>query len=164
MTIALMLLAAKGDSSAIGAIGALIILVLAIVLIAREATARYHVVTRGGVPYCPRCNRQVSYRREQCRSCGYRIKTYGEGTTTRQSHRAPGTENLNVADILRSHTTSRSPGPTPTIPVPVSYFESLHRNPTDIVIKWRILDTILDTLQERLMGPKKLEKELARVS
>jgi hypothetical protein len=39
--------------------------------------ATYNVVIRGGAPYCPRCNRQVSYRREQCRSCGHVYVTYG---------------------------------------------------------------------------------------
>ena len=33
------------------------------------------------MPYCPRCNRQISLSRDHCRSCGYRFKTFGSTQT-----------------------------------------------------------------------------------
>jgi hypothetical protein len=39
--------------------------------IIRDIRATNDVIYQRGVPYCPRCNRQVSLRREYCRSCDY---------------------------------------------------------------------------------------------
>jgi hypothetical protein len=47
----------------------------------RRATAYYDVVIRNALPYCPRCNRQVSYRREYCRACGYCHVSYESSPT-----------------------------------------------------------------------------------
>jgi hypothetical protein len=45
------------------------------------------------------------------------------------------------------------------VPIPVSDWERLHRDPTDIGAKMRIGATIADTLRDRLMGMKKIEQE-----
>jgi hypothetical protein len=77
MTMA-MILAARGQAS--GAeivIGLVIILVVALIAIVMGASAHYDVLIKNGLPYCPRCNRQVTYRRDHCRACGYKYKTYG---------------------------------------------------------------------------------------
>ena len=66
----------QGDP-AIQAIGAVVMVGLCVVFLLRELTANYDVVTKSGAPYCPRCNRQVSFRRDHCRCCGYRFKSYG---------------------------------------------------------------------------------------
>ena len=71
--------AAKHGNQASGAevlIGIVFIVIVAIIVMA-EASARYDLNVRNGLPYCPQCNRQVSYRRDYCRACGYRFKTYG---------------------------------------------------------------------------------------
>jgi hypothetical protein len=68
--------ASHGDGA--GAIlGFIVIVVLLVVFALRAATARYDLIQRSGLRYCPRCNRQVSLRREFCRACGYRFVTYG---------------------------------------------------------------------------------------
>lgn len=66
----------QGDPT-VQAIGAVVIVGLCIIALFRELTSHYDVVTKSGAPYCPRCNRQVSFRRDHCRCCGYRFKTYG---------------------------------------------------------------------------------------
>jgi predicted RNA-binding Zn-ribbon protein involved in translation (DUF1610 family) len=73
------LFAARGGETdpAITLIGILVLVVVGIIIAIREAGARYDVVEKGSLPYCPRCNRQVTYRRDHCRSCGYQFKTYG---------------------------------------------------------------------------------------
>ena len=38
--------------------------------VAHAMTFERSVVTRGGIPHCPSCGRQVSHRRDVCRSCG----------------------------------------------------------------------------------------------
>lgn len=57
-------------------VGLVIFVVFLLVLIAANRAAHYDVVVKGGVPYCPKCNRQVSYRREYCRCCGYKFVSY----------------------------------------------------------------------------------------
>ena len=69
--------ARRGDDTAFTAVLVLILLVVAIFALVREASASYHVVTKRGIPYCPKCNRQISYRRDYCRACNYQFKTYG---------------------------------------------------------------------------------------
>ncbi len=68
---------ASHDDGAGAILGLLVIVVLFIVFAFRASTARYDLIQRNGLPYCPRCNRQVSLRREFCRACGYRFVTYG---------------------------------------------------------------------------------------
>lgn len=61
-------------------VGSLIIWIIA----AARGPAQYDIRYKGGAPYCPRCNRQVSLRREYCRCCGYAFVTYRS-----QSNHAP---------------------------------------------------------------------------
>ena len=42
-----------------------------------DSVATYNVVVRNGVPYCPQCGQQVTYRRAQCRACGFRYARGG---------------------------------------------------------------------------------------
>jgi hypothetical protein len=63
--------------SVITALFLIFIFIIIAVVRALKGPARYDVVLRGGAPYCPRCNRQVSYRRDHCRSCGYTFVSYG---------------------------------------------------------------------------------------
>lgn len=73
-----MILAAHGQTSGTeSVIGLVFLLVLFLVGILVQASAHYDVLVKNGLPYCPRCNRQVSYRRENCRACGYKYKTFG---------------------------------------------------------------------------------------
>ena len=46
------------------------------IIAAARGPAQYDLHYKGGAPYCPRCNRQVSLRREYCRCCGYAFVTY----------------------------------------------------------------------------------------
>jgi hypothetical protein len=48
-----------------------ILIIVSICMVIQEAGMTNHVNLRRGVPYCPRCNRQVSLRRGYCRSCDY---------------------------------------------------------------------------------------------
>jgi hypothetical protein len=48
-----------------------VLLVALLIAYAVQGETYYDVQLRGGAPYCPRCNRQVSYRRNYCRCCGY---------------------------------------------------------------------------------------------
>lgn len=45
-------------------------------MILGQSNAHYDVTTKRGVPYCPKCNRQVTYRRDYCRCCGYQFVSY----------------------------------------------------------------------------------------
>ncbi len=75
----MILLAARSEANpAVGAIMAVVFLVVVVALVLRESTAQYHIVRKGSLPYCPRCNRQISMKRDHCRACGYRFKTYGD--------------------------------------------------------------------------------------
>jgi hypothetical protein len=56
----------------------LIVVIIALISAALRGSANYDVRIKGGAPYCPRCNRQVSYRRTNCRCCGYIFVSYGE--------------------------------------------------------------------------------------
>ncbi len=79
-----LLFAAHGQAS--GAeilIGVIFVIVVTIVAAIMNANARYEVVIRHGHPYCPRCNRQVTYRRDQCRACGHVYKYYGKSPSER---------------------------------------------------------------------------------
>lgn len=59
------------------AVGLLLIAVIVVITLVagaiRSATTAFDVNYKNGVPYCPRCNRQVSYRRDYCRACGYKL-------------------------------------------------------------------------------------------
>src|SRR5262245_20334820 len=68
---------ASHDDGTGAILGLIVVMVLFVVFMFRAATARYNLIQRNGLPYCPRCNRQVSLRREFCRACGYRFVTYG---------------------------------------------------------------------------------------
>ena len=70
----------KEGDPVLAAIGAIITLVCVAVLMVREMGASYNVVTKRGVPHCPLCGRQVSFRRDHCRSCGYSFKSYGSSS------------------------------------------------------------------------------------
>jgi hypothetical protein len=135
------ILIAKGEAS--GAefiIGLVFLLVVVLVSVAVGASAKYDVVIRNGLPYCPRCNRQVTYRRGECRSCGYQFKTYGGG-----------------AQISQPRPIATAFVPTAAAPVPISSFERLHRNSADVDSLARIFIEIQNTLRERLMGAKTVE-------
>jgi len=76
--LSVLIFAKQGD--AVDALIALIIVVVAVVSLISAAIrgpARYDLTIKSGLPHCPRCNRQVSYRRDVCRACGYRFKTHG---------------------------------------------------------------------------------------
>ena len=77
MTMA-MILAARGQASGTEfVIGLIFILVVVLIAVVMGALAHYDVVIKNGLPYCPRCNRQVTYRRDYCRACGCKYKTCG---------------------------------------------------------------------------------------
>jgi hypothetical protein len=78
-------------------LGVIFLLVIIAVVVFRESSATYNVVSRRGVPYCIICGRQVSYRRDYCRACGYRFKTYSASS---------------------GHTRTPSPPPPPSPPKP----------------------------------------------
>jgi len=59
--------------------GGLVIWIIAAV----QGPAQYNLHYKGGAPYCPNCNKQVSLRRDYCRSCGYVFLTHHP-----QSHQA----------------------------------------------------------------------------
>ena len=59
-----------------------VVVILALISSAVRGSANYDVQIKGGAPYCPNCNRQVSYRRESCRSCGYTFVSYGSSEST----------------------------------------------------------------------------------
>jgi hypothetical protein len=77
MAIAIVVAAGGQASGAEFVIGLVVILVVFLVGILAQASAHYDVLVKNGLPYCPRCNRPVSYRREYCRACGYKYKTFG---------------------------------------------------------------------------------------
>lgn len=71
-----LLLFAKGDPGA-GAVGAILALVGCVAFfiwfaaaLASAPDVEMVVVLKNGVPYCRRCGRQVSRRRDHCRACG----------------------------------------------------------------------------------------------
>jgi RNA polymerase subunit RPABC4/transcription elongation factor Spt4 len=100
-----MILAAHGQTSgAEFVIGLVVILVVFLVGILAQASAHYDVFVKNGLPYCSRCNRQVSYRREYCRACGYKYKTFGGlpvDTTVEQSNASQRAEARRLAWKLR---------------------------------------------------------------
>lgn len=113
--------------------------------------SKLHVVFRDGLPFCPRCNRQVSLRRQVCRACGLDLRT-------------PYTPAL--GDVIRS-----SMGIPPCVvpstggtfglhPFPKSHWERLHDNPDDFSAASDLRDTIEDALKRRLMGTKEVERLL----
>jgi hypothetical protein len=73
----LLMFGAQSEGEAI--YGFFLVAVCIAILIVR-LFATYDVNTESGVPRCPKCNRQVSHKRSQCRSCGYKYVTYGMGT------------------------------------------------------------------------------------
>jgi len=68
-----LMLVAKGDSifdgiaALLAALGSILVLISYVI---RATTSDLSVNTRGGVPYCRGCGKQVSYRRDNCRACG----------------------------------------------------------------------------------------------
>lgn len=97
-------IAAQGDA---GPLIIFLFLIFCVVLLAIGLWAdgwfqqcNYDVVIKGGAPYCPNCNRQVSYRRDNCRSCGYQVKTYGPtptGARPATQEQIDALHNLNAA-------------------------------------------------------------------
>lgn len=81
MIASLVLLAKRSGSSPEEIVFGLMLVLGALAIVAIVASingeAHYDVRTRNGAPYCPRCNRQVSYRRDHCRCCGYQFVSYG---------------------------------------------------------------------------------------
>jgi len=53
-----------------------VVVVIALISWVIQGPAIYDLNDKGGAPYCPRCNRQVSLRRQYCRSCGYTFVSY----------------------------------------------------------------------------------------
>jgi hypothetical protein len=135
-----------------GAIGTKFILVLVllsiIIAVTTGAAARgnYDVMIRNSGRRCPSCNRMFIHGRELCRSCEYRYKTSRESEGKRQSRGSAGS------------------GPAPTkvtiVPISVSHWDTLHRNPHDIMSENALLRAVADTLTDRLTGPKKIEHEV----
>jgi hypothetical protein len=80
---------ASHDDGAGAILGLIVIVVVLVIFAFRAATARYDLIQRDGLPFCPRCNRQVSLRREYCRACGYRFVTYGS-SPARPPEPSPG--------------------------------------------------------------------------
>lgn len=89
----LLIFAKKGDDADVlfGVIVMAVAVVVALVSAVIRGPARYHLTIKAGLPYCPVCNRQVSYRRDVCRACGYTFKTYAptapQGTGERVARR-----------------------------------------------------------------------------
>ena len=111
-----------------------------------QPVAAYDVMIRNSGRRCPSCNRMFIHGRELCRSCEYRYKTSGASQGKRQF---PG---------------SAGSGPAPTkvtiVPISVSHWDTLHRNPDDIMSENALLRAVADTLTDRLTGPKKIEHEV----
>ena len=91
-----------------------------------------NVNAKNGLPYCPRCNRQVSYRRDNCRACGFVFRT-------------PVTTN------------SFRPEPEKLVDIPIANWEKLHRSPRDIVAIRELRKTIEDKLRAGLLGAKTVD-------
>jgi hypothetical protein len=72
-----LILASKAEGDLVVAIVGGVIGVVVLLLFVAYGSPHYDVINRGGAPYCPKCNRQVSYRREYCRCCGYKFVSYG---------------------------------------------------------------------------------------
>ncbi len=75
-----LMLAKQGDDAdvALAFVFLAVVIVVSLIAAAIRGPANYDLlVSKTGLPYCPRCNRQVSYRRDCCRACGYTFKTYG---------------------------------------------------------------------------------------
>jgi hypothetical protein len=70
-------LAAGGGPSGVEVLLGFLFILIILVAAALRGPARYDVIIKSGAPYCPRCNRQVSYRRTCCRACGYEFVSYG---------------------------------------------------------------------------------------
>lgn len=79
-----LIFAKQGDAAdvALGTIFLAVVVVVGLIAAALRGPAHYDLVIKNGLPYCPRCNRQVSYRRNYCRACGYTFKTYGAAAPT----------------------------------------------------------------------------------
>jgi hypothetical protein len=81
MTLSVLLAARGGEADPfvffIGFLFCVVLFIAMLLLAAKEQQARLHVVSKSSVPYCPRCNRQVSLRRGECRSCGHVYISYG---------------------------------------------------------------------------------------
>ncbi len=77
--LSVLIFAKQGDSAdvALAFIFLAATVVISLIAAAIRGPASYNlIVSKNGLPYCPRCNRQVSYRRDYCRACGYTFKTY----------------------------------------------------------------------------------------
>src|SRR5689334_18571453 len=72
-----LLWAARHAESGEVAFGVVFVAVCLIVCLIYNAGSTWHVNVRNGLPYCPNCNRQVSYRRDYCRACGHKTRTFG---------------------------------------------------------------------------------------
>ena len=135
-----------------GAIGTKFILVLVLLSIIIAVTAgaaargNYDVMIRNSGRRCPRCNRLFIHGRELCRSCEYRYKTSGESEGKRQFPGLAGP--------------SSAPAKVTIVPISVSHWDTLHRNPGDIMSENALLRAVADTLTNRLAGPKKIEQEV----
>ena len=68
---------ADGSEQVIGLIFICFTVSMVFIVALIRGPAHYDVVIKRGAPYCPCCNRQVSYRREHCRSCGYNFVSHG---------------------------------------------------------------------------------------
>ena len=124
------------------------ILLSIIIAVSAGAAARgnYDVMIRNNGRRCPSCNRMFIHGRELCRSCEYRYKTSGESKGKRQ---LPG-----------SAGSSPAPAKVTIVPISVSLWDTLHRNPGDIMSENALLRAVADTLTDRLTGPKMIEHEV----
>jgi hypothetical protein len=120
----------------------LFIVILLIVCLIYNAGAKIHVAMRGGVPYCPNCGRQVTFRRDYCRACGYRFRTFWESPEKYQSV-IPEIPSISIRPIEHLR--------------PVSHWERLHQDTSDKVIWLSLLEAVRKELDERLQGSKRVE-------
>ena len=131
---------ALGETEIIGTVLFLgFVIVLCLWAFARESGASYDVVLKNSVPYCPMCNRQVTYRRDHCRSCGYTIKKYGSDAAVQEEWRREIDEEVDqeVAEIMAN--------------APVPMWKRVLDDPTVIT---EVLDAIHKHLDTHLFGTK----------
>jgi len=99
------------------------------------------VNVKNGRPHCPQCGRQVSFRREHCRACGYRFRQFLGGTgPSRPSYSPPSPPALATQPAAR----------------PVSSWDPLHGNPGSEQAKMVLRMEIEKKIKLLLIGPKKI--------
>ncbi|OJW21226.1 MAG: hypothetical protein BGO49_24755 [Planctomycetales bacterium 71-10] len=135
------ILAAKARGNSPEEIIALIVFlaIAGLILLLYNFNTHVSVVIKNGLPHCPLCGRQVSLRRDNCRACGYQIRTYGKAAAERKRP-------VQASSLLSANW--------------VSDWERLHQDPNDYSARSGLEQAIEREIGERLMGPKKVDRDL----